>query len=243
MNEMMKFQIWLCLMLFGWQTLSAQDSSVSAIEPYASAYMDVASAHAALFSGNRQQQLVQTLLNHQYFKEQDFVGGRLSYGGIVYPDVSLRWDLYRDELIILSPASYNIVLTSEIIDFAEIYGYHIFYLHPDSLSGCPPAGNYIRLHSGDDYLLLEKLTNTMYRDENVRRNRYVYYFALSSDFYLQKNGTYHKITNRRTLLKTLDTHRKELRRFIRARDLRYKLDAEKMVLETVKEHEKLSHEK
>jgi len=179
-------------------------------------------------------------LNHQYFKEQDFVGGRLSYGGIVYPDVSLRWDLYRDELIILSPANYNIALTNENIDFAEIYGYHIFYLHPDSLSGCPPAGNYIRLHSGDDYLLLEKLTNTMYRDENVRRNRYVYYFVLSSDFYLQKDGTYHKITNRRTLLKTLDTHRKELRRFIRASDLRYKLDAEKMVLETVKEHEKLS---
>ena len=240
-NEMKKLQIWLYLMVFGWQQLSAQDSSLQrSTEQYAAAYMDVASVHAALFSGNREQQFVQTLINHQYFKNQDFVNGRLSYNGIVYPDVSLRWDLYRDELIILSPANYAIVLKSENIDFAEIYGYHILYLYPDNLSGYPPAGNYIRLYSGSDYFLLEKLTNTMYRDENVQRNKFHYYFVLSSNFYLQKNGTYYKISNRKSLLKTLDTHRKELRRFIRSRDLSYKRDAEKMVLETVKEHEKLN---
>ena len=238
---MMKLPIRMFLLLFGWQTLSAQDGSApQAIEQYVAAYMDAASAQAAIFSGNRQKQFVQTLTNHQYFKDQEYVSGRLSYNGVVYPKVSLRWDLYRDEFIILSPANYNIVLSSENIDFAEIYGYHIFHLHPDSIAGCPPAGNYIRLHSGDDYLLLEKLTNTMYREENVQKNRYVYYFDLSSEFYLQKNGIYHKISNRKTLLKTLETHRRELRRYINARDLRYKLDAEKMVLEVVKEHEKLS---
>jgi len=211
------------------------------VEQYASEYLDAASAQAVLFSGNRQKMLVQPLLNHQYFKDQNFVNGRLSYNGIVYPDVSLRWDLFRDELIILSPANYNIVLTSENIDFAEIYGFHIFYLYSDSVAGCPPAGNYIRLYSGNDYLLLEKLTNEMYRDENSQRNRFVYYFDLATRFYLHRNGTYHKIANRRSLLKALDTHRRELRRFINASDLRYKVDAEKMVLEVVKEHEKLSH--
>jgi len=241
-NEMTKLSIWMCLMVVGWQQLSAQDSSVQrTVEQYASEYMDAASAQAALFSGNRQKILVQTLLNHQYFKDQNFVNGKLSYNGVVYPDVSLRWDLFRDELIILSPADYNIVLISEYIDFAEIYGYHIVYLHPDRVAGSPPAGNYIRLYSGNDRLLLEKITNIMYRDENIKRNRFVYYFDLTTHFYLQRNGTYHKISNRRTLLKTFDTHRKELRRYINANDLRYKVDAEKMVLEVVKEHEKLSH--
>ena len=231
----------LCLMVVVWQTLSAQDHSLQpTIEQYAAAYMDVASAQAAIFSGNRQKPLTQMLLNHQYFKNQDFVNGRLSYNGVVYPDVSLRWDLYRDELIIFSPTNYNIVLTSNNIDFAEIHGYHIFYLHPDSVAGYPPAGNYIRLYSGDDYLLLEKLTHNLYRDKNVQRGRFAYYFDLTTHFYLQKNGTYYKISNRRSLLKTLSTHRKELRRFINARNMRYKDDAEKMVLEVVKEHEKLS---
>ena len=228
-------------MIFCWQQLPAQDNSLrQTTERYAADYMNVASGYAALFSGVRQQPLLQILLNHQYFKEQEYVNGRLSCHGVVYPNVPIRWDLYRDELVIQSPNNYNIALKRESIDFAEIYGYHIFYLHPDNLPGCPPAGNYIRLHSGDDYLLLEKLTNTMYRDESVRNNRYQYYFDLTTEFYLLKNGEYYKITNRRTLLKTLETHRKELRRFIGVHNLRYKRDAEKMALEVVKEHERLS---
>jgi len=49
-----------------------------------------------------------------------------------------------------------------------------------------------------------------------------------------------QIKNRRTLLKTLVTHKKELRRFIRANELRYRHNAEQMVLGVVKEHEKLN---
>jgi len=145
--------------------------------------------------------------------------------------------LYIDELVIISPTNYNLVLNNEHFDFAEIYGYHIFYFYPDGLKGCPPAGNYILLYSGET-LLLEKPTNTLQqKDEN---NRIIYYFSLSTNFYLQKNGTYFKIKSRRTLLKSLETHRKELKRFIRANELRYRRDAEKMVLQMVKEYDKLN---
>ncbi len=232
---MMKLYVWLCFMILGWQQLSAQDSLLL----HAASYLGSVSNYAAIFSGNRQQPLTFPTTNHQYFKKQDYVTGRLSYAGIVYPGVSLRWDLYRDELVILSPSNFNIVLKSENIDFAEIHGYRMFYLHPDTLVGCPSAGNYILLYSGD-YRLLEKLTNNLFKDENSQRNRYIYYFSLSTKFYLQKDGSYYRIKNQRTLLKTLGTHRRELRRFIRANDLSYKHGAEEMVLKVVKEHEKLS---
>jgi len=238
---MMKLHIWLCLMAFSWQTLLAQDSSLLQLsEQYAVEYMENASTQAVLYSGNGQKPVLQDLLNHQYFMEKEYINGRLSYNGIVYPAVSLRWDLSRDELIILSPANYNIVLNNEILNFFEIYDYHIFYLHPDGLADCPPAGNYIRLFSSNDFHLFEKLTKTMYRDETLNKNRYSYYFELTTIFYLLKNETYYKISSRKTLLKTLETHRKELRKFINAHNLSYKRDAEKMVLEVVKEHEKLS---
>ena len=234
---MIKICIWLFLMVFSWQHTLAQDSLRLVVERHVGEYMGAVSKYAALFSGNRQLPLVFTTKNHQYFKEEEYTSGRLSYCGIVYPDVSLRWDLYRDELVLFSPANYNIVLINENLDFAEIYGYHIFYLQPDGLLGCPPAGNYIRLYSGE-FLLLEKLTNELLQKEEA--NRIYYYFSLKTNFYLQKDGMYYKIKNRRKLLKTLDTHRKELRRFIRVNDLGYRRDAEKLVLEVVKEHEKLN---
>ena len=233
MCSMMKLHLSLCLMFFGLQQLHAQD------DRYAAGYMNAVSNHAALFSGNEQQPLKLQLTNHQYFKTENYVSGRLSYNGVVYPEVWLRWDLYRDELILMSPVRYSIVLKSEYIDFAEIHGYRIFYLHPDGLAGCPPAGNYILLHSGN-HLLLEKLTNGLNRKANQSSLSSDFYFVLTTTFYLQKDEVYHKIKNRRALLKALDTHRKEMKHFIRDNRFRYQLDSETMVLEVVKEHEKLS---
>jgi len=231
-RPMQKWYIYLCLMLFTRQRLLAQD------DRYAAGYMNAVSNHAALFSGNRQQPFTLHTLNHRYFKDEDFVSGRLCYGDVFYPEVWLRWDLYRDELMVLSPVNYIIVLKSEHVDFAEIHGYRIFYLHPDGLRGCPPAGNYILLHSGN-HLLIEKITNELNQKDN---NSSEYYFILSKRFFLQKDGVYHKIKNRRTLLKALETHRKELKHFIRDNRFEYKRDAETMALEVVKEHEKLSRQ-
>ena len=235
---MIKFFICLCLMLFCRHQLLAQDNlSWRETDPYAVAYMDSVSKYAALFSGNRQAPFLISTTNHRYFIEEEYTKGRLSFCGIVYPDISLRWDLYQDEMMIYSPNNFNVVLKSEYIDFVEIYGYHIIHLHPDGLSGCPPAGLYIRLYSGE-YLLLEKLNAVLFDKQEY--NTISHYFALTKFFYLQKDGIYFKIKNRRTLLKTLDTHRKEMKRFIEANKFKYRHHAEKMVLEVVKEHEKLN---
>ena len=231
-RSVVKWYIYLCLMLFFRQSLLAQD------DHYAAGYMSAVSNHAALFSGNRQLPFTLHTLNHPYFRSDDFFSGKLSYEGVVYPKVWLRWDLYRDELMILSPVNYSIILQSEHIDFAEIHDYRIFYLHSDGLPGCPSSGNYILLYSGN-HRLIEKLTNEL----NLKdKNSSEYYFILSTRLYLQKDEVYHKIKNRRTLLKALDTHRKELKQFIRANGFGFKRDAETMALEVVKEHEKLSRQ-
>lgn len=263
---MMNLRIYLCLLVFGWQQLAAQDSlSWSLIEHDAVDYMTAVSKHAALFSGYRQQPFTIHTENHSYFKEEEYTTGKLSYGGVIYPGIMLRWDLYRDELVMLSPANYNIVLNNENFEFAEIYSYRIIYFRPNSVNDrspsnnniqmnsgdyilllektkdakyYPPAGNYIQLFSNENLLLLEKPTNELFsKDES---NRIIYYFSLKTSFYLQKEDVYYKIKNRRTLLKTLGTHRKELKRFIRANELRYRQDAEKTVLQVVKEYDKLS---
>ena len=238
--DKMRSSVYLCFMIFCWQHLPAQDGLLrQTTDRYAANYMDSVSRFATIYSGESPQpHLSFSLQNHQFFKDVYFTNSRLSYDGVVYPGVMLRWDLYRDELLIFSPARYEIVLKREKIDFAEIHGYHMFYLHLDSLPGCPPAGYYILLFSGE-YLLLEKTSKQLLRS-NVSMGRDENDFNLSSIFFLQKNGVYHQIKNRGTLLKALDTHRKELNGFIRAHKLKYKKDAEKMVLTVVKEHAKLS---
>jgi len=222
-------------MVISRQYLPAQESIT---DRYALGYLDAVSEYAALFTGKRPQPLNLFIRNHQYFKDEKFVSGRLSFGGVVYPDVLLRWDLYRDEIVVLSPDNHDIALKKENVGFAEVHGYHIFYLRPDHLIGCPPVGYYIRLYSGE-YLLLEKLTVNLFRDV-TQRGRFVYEATLSTNFFLLKDGEYFKINSRRTLLKFFDSHHAELKQFIHTNKFKYKHDAERMVLEVVKQHEKLS---
>ena len=214
--------ILLCIMIVNRQQLPAQDSLLrQAIEHAAADYMATVSQYAALYTGKRPPPLTLTIRNNRYFKDEKFVNGRLSFGGIVYPDVLLRWDLYRDDLFILTPSNNDIALKSDNVDFAVIHGYYILDWHSNNMTGCPATGYYILLYWGE-YLLLEKPT------------------VYTTNFYLLKNWVYYKINNQRTLLKSLDTHRAELKQFIHANKLKYKTDAEKMVLEVVKHHEKLN---
>lgn len=228
----------LFLILFCCQQLSAQDGLLQQVtDHYAAGYLTAVDHNAAIFSGNREQPLGFLTSNHQYFKEQGFTTGRLSFGGIIYPNVQLRWDLFRDDLIILSPKKYTIVLNAENVDFFEIHGSHIFYKHPDVLAGCPPAGYYKLLYSTNKYVLFEKISKYL-QEENVKKYRYN--FKMSSKFYLQRDDSYYRIQNKRTLLNSLGTHRKELKQFMRANELQYKKYPEITVYETIKEHERLT---
>ena len=235
---MKKIHILLYIIVINSQQLLAQDSLHFGTDYYVSGYMKAVSEYASLYSGNCQQSLEFRVIDHQYFKEQHYVIGKLFYNGILYPDVLLRWDLYRDELIVLSPAGSNIVLINENTGFAEIHGYHIFYHHPDGSTGCPSAGYYLLLHSGK-YRLLEKISYSP-NVAKIEGKRLTYTFLVSSFFYLQKDEVYHKINSQRKLLKTLGTHRKEMKSLIQSNGYKYKRNAEEMALELVKEHEKLS---
>lgn len=68
-------------------------------------------------------------------KSEKYVPGDLSFEGILYKDVKMRLDLYKNELLLFSPDNrYNIVLPSDRVDYAEFHGYDIFYRYPDERS-------------------------------------------------------------------------------------------------------------
>jgi len=73
-----------------------------------------------------------------YLQFETYSHARLSYNKVVYPDASLRMDLFRDELIVKSPENYHIVLFPESVDFVEIHDYHIIYFQYLSFTDVSP---------------------------------------------------------------------------------------------------------
>ena len=197
-------------------------------------YMRIAGNQSVLFYGI-EQMAHPRVLNHPYLNSERYAPARLSFNGVIYPEVMLRLDLSRDELVIQSPDLRNIVLCPENVDFAELHGRRIIYFRHDYLPGSPPTGYYFLLHSGETKVL-KRQTATLVIDQ-ARRGQY---FRFTSRIFLYKDGAYHTIRNRRGLLRVLSPHRRELRQFISANRLRFRRNAEEFITQVVREYEKLS---
>jgi hypothetical protein len=228
----------LWLLIFAGGRLLAQDAGQrQSIDDAGAEYLRVAAGQSALYYGD-QQQGHRRASNHPYLADEQYAKARLSYLQVIYPEAMLRLDLDRDELVILSPDRHNIVLFPENVDFAELHGRRVIYFRRDSLPGCPSPGYYLLLHSGKCKVLGKRSAALMHKETHSSVSEQL--FVFTANYYLLKDGVYHRITTKRGLLKILHPYKKELRRFISTNRLRFRRDAEELLSRTVSEYEKLS---
>jgi len=209
----------------------------SEIDGYAIEYLQSAKSQSALYYGIQQEPLPRTT-NHPYLKDMLFAKGRLSYNNILYPEVLLRFDLYRNELIATSPGYRDVVLFPESVDFAELHGQHIIYFRSDSLPGSPSTGYYFVLYEGN-CAVLEKHTASLTSHSDSRMSDLQYY-DFRKIFYLYKDGVYYTIRNKNSLLKVLQPYKKELKRYLSSQRLNYRQFPDVFIFMTISEYEKLS---
>ena len=206
------------------------------IDKSAVEYLQKIEKQSLLYNGNDQVNYPRTS-NHPYLKSEQYVKARLSYHNVIYPDVFLRFDLCRNELIIRTYEFRNVVLFPENVDFVELHGKNIIFFSHDNLPGCPSSGYYNLLYSGK-CRILER--NSAILTEKTELGKLLRFFDLSTNYYLYKDGVYHQIKNESGLLKILNTYKKELKKFISTNHLQFKRDAEEFLIQTIKEYEKLS---
>ena len=115
---MRKLLGFLCVCALAIVTARAQD----AVDDYVSS----AAGQSVIYHGKEQLKYPTSIRNHPYLKSEKYVSGDLSFEGILYKGVKMRLDLYKNELLLLSPDNrYNIVLPSDRVDYAEFHGYDI----------------------------------------------------------------------------------------------------------------------
>lgn len=138
---MKKLFVFFCLCAWGIGTTNGQE----VVRDYTAA----AAGQSVIYHGKEQVKYANSIKNHPYLKGEEYVTGDLSFEGIRYRGVKMRLDLYRNELLLLSPDNrFHIVLPSDRVDYAEFHGYHIFYRYPDGRLDNLPEGYYLRLHEG-----------------------------------------------------------------------------------------------
>lgn len=194
--------------------------------------------YSTLFTGKEQLKYPVSMENDPSFIQKEPLMGFLSYDGVDYPYVGLRWDRYKDELIaISSDQRFNIILVPERLHEARFSGYHLRHLKKEEITGIPNSGYYLNLYE-NTFKVWEKpiaVLNEKHVDQRV-----VGYFSFLRRFYIQKGNTLYPVKSLSGVLKVFVDKRKELKLFAKQKKLNFGQAPEIVIPAIVKEYERLT---
>lgn len=240
-----------CLTEYSYAQVTKTKDSDGLINEYAQKYIESAKDYAVLFNGLDQPKLINNIksayLRAKGYKELDgwgyetfniessvngkFNEGDLLYDGVVYPKVSMRLDLYTDELMVLSPnITYRVVLDPERVGYANFNGYHIVYV-PSNAKVNLPKGYYQQLYSGSTFVLRKESFNYSRQSESL--------VNWTRKYYICKEGISYNVKNKKAVLKVFKSHKKELERYIKDMSINFN-DMESALPLVVEQYDKLT---
>lgn len=120
----------ICLLMAVVTRVSAQHSAervsgrMQTTDQVLASYQQWAGNNGALFTGRFVMFNYQSAwVSHPFLGDEDLHQGKVSFRGVVYSDVSMRYDLYNDELQVLTPATNHLIIPDQFaIDWFELGG-------------------------------------------------------------------------------------------------------------------------
>lgn len=159
---------------------------------------------------------------HPFFQSKNFDTGAVFYNNVLYENVSLLFDIVKEELLINDPSHiYIIKLNTERIGWFIISGHTFVRLIPGNTNNIPlNSGFYDLLYNGN-ITLFKKVSKTL--KENSASGEGINEYAVESDeYFIKKNNQYYKVKNKKSLMPIMNNSKKEVEQFIRKNKLNLK---------------------
>jgi len=223
------------LLSSGWLWAQEQSTVNVPADAVISNYMTGADAYAALYTGKTEVPYTISFTNHPYFETVGYVKGTLCYNRVVYKDVLMRLDLYKDEMTVRSPnIMYSIVLDKEKFDYAILNGSTII----NSIADRKTNGKYIVLLKAGTYPVV-KIHNLRIMKEQtglVLRD----FFSIEQQYAIYSNGTLYPVKSKNSILKLFPDRKKELNAYAKLHNLDFSKRTVQSIIALVNHYETLS---
>ena len=206
-------------------------------------YLNRSGIETLVYTGKEELQYqYPNLRGHPYLDTNEYREGELLYDGRLYPGVRLRLNTHTDALSILSPINYGIIVSSDQVEYARLSAYTILYIR-QSPSMEVKAGK--ALPEGY-YACIPMKKHPVYRREVRYPERKIEWmqvewsFKLQSRLYIYKNGIYHSVGSKGSVLKLFKDKRAELNRYAKTERLNFRKDKVQSVVALVSYYESMT---
>ena len=221
---MKKLLYGLCLIIPGF-TFAQKDSS--GLIPVIDAQKNSIEQASNILNG-RYHLAYPSLINGSGYLQTDWVIGSVVYEDVLYTGVQLKYDDYKDELILLHPNGLPIILFTPRISAFSLLNRQFVNL---KTSLTPVAGSetgfYELLIEGNIKLLAKRKKGI---DELVQTTGVTKTFVGSSEYFAIKDGILQKIRKESTLLDMVPEKKQGAKNLLRQNGINYKNDPETALL-------------
>ncbi len=166
--------------------------------------------------------------------------GSVNYDGVVYNNVPMMYDIYKDCVAVLH---YNKVLRYTLLN-DKLYAFnlsdnHFVSVNADSLNN-PSIRNgiYNQLYKGKTEVL-EKRSKTI--QVGTSGNLESYFTTEKKEFYLKVGMLYYNINGLSSILKALQDKKKQIQLFISNNHIRYKANPENVLVKIASYYDQLTN--
>ncbi|MNK12317.1 hypothetical protein D3C87_303760 [compost metagenome] len=173
---------------------------------------------------------------HASFINSSYTKGTIVYDGLTYKNMSVMYDLIRDQLLLLNAdSSGGIVVQPEHIDRFSLHNHNFINFKSGTVPKNIAPGYYDLLYEGRITLLakrVKKVTEnvTQYIEKEVEQ---------TVSYYLLKDSVYTRIKGKQDLVTLLNATQKENQDYIKANKLDFNGNREEAFLRLVSFHDSL----
>lgn len=167
-----------------------------------------------LYNGRAWRNLYHNVKGDQFLFSNDFLPGSVKIEGILFKNLMLRYDIYNDELILITDNGIIIDLNKEMVDFFSlVFNNTTFnFINVDKDSIDIVSGYVNVIYEGKTSLYVK------YRKEILQLavdNRYDL-FSQSNKVYIKKDGKVFRIDTKNEFLSLFEDHKNQLHGFMKS---------------------------
>lgn len=168
-----------------------------------------------IVSGSYEEVISNSTIGHKFFESDKWSKMTVRYYGQEYEQLHGLYDITGDILLLQHPTYLNyysqpIKVQQDKIESFQVNG-HTFRYYYKQQAPNSGKGFYDQLLMGDHVELIARRK----KEATVGTNETQVDYKVIDAYYLKYQGSYHKITSRRSVIKTLIAYKKPLRRYIR----------------------------
>jgi len=177
-----------------------------------------------------------------YFNDvTNFVTGTVEYDGFFYKDVSMLYDLNKDQVAILLPNKVaKLRLISERVQYFNISGHHFINIDANTLSkpGNLSTGFYDQVYNGKTEVLVKRRKSI--QNSSAITGTIETYFSPTTDIYVQTNGIYTSVSSQSSILNVLKDKKKELKQYIKSNNISFRNNQEQAMIMVASYYDQLT---